>query len=142
MRYYLEELPLPTTLKINELYREVEAVQKLFFEDSLCSIKNDKLCKYKIECSEDSKVSNYIDNYTLLACDYTEAPHVSIYHIPYTHHIISLYYHRYKLHPESSTTFVIEKNENKIMDFYFESPLEASHHSLKDDIASLLSYLK
>ena len=48
----------------------------------------------------------------------------------------------FTIHPQSQTAFVIERSEDKITDYYFESPHTSHQKTLKEDISSLLSYLK
>ena len=48
----------------------------------------------------------------------------------------------FTIHPKSQTAFVIERSEDRIIDYYFESPHQSHQKTLKEDISSLLSYLK
>ncbi len=142
MKYYLSELTLPPILNLKELYKETTTTKKILCKDGSYRITGNKLCNFSIDYINDSEIINYIGNHTLFASDYKEEINNKKYYIPYIHHIVQLEYHKYKLHPKSSTSFIIEKNENKIIDFYFESSLPPTHYSLKEDISSLVSYLK
>jgi len=142
MKLYLEELTLPSVNDKN-LYKEIENNKIILSSDGEYRIINNNLYKYCIgKDKKDEIFPNYLEKYTLLASGSEFIRRELSSHIPYEHIIQEIQLHKYKLHPKSQTIFIIEKRDNKIIDFYFESPHEALDPSLKEDITSLLSYLK
>ena len=142
MKLYLEEFALPSVNDKN-LYKEIENNKIILSSDGEYRIINNNLYKYYIgKNKKDKTFPNYLEKYTLLASGGEFIRRKRSSQIPYEHIIKDIQLHKYKLHPKSQTIFIIEKCDNKIIDFYFESPHEARDPSLKEDITSLLSYLK
>lgn len=142
MRFYLEEQNAPS-LHQSHLQKAIENHEQILSYSGIYRIINGKLYKYGvIKNKKDCRLPNYIENYTLLASGDDFTRYESTDNIPYEHIMQNIQLHKYKLHPQSQTIFIIEKYNNEIIDFYFESPHDALHQSLKEDIISLLSYLK
>jgi hypothetical protein len=88
------------------------------------------------------KIHNYIDNHDLIIAGYTMTKKSRVMQIPIHCKEIVIYKKQYKLHEKSKTTFVIEKFDGRIRDFYFESSYDHDNKFLKKDILSFLSHFK
>ena len=143
MRYYLDNLSSPINFTSQGLECEIEHIKKILAKDGEYRINQNKLYKYTfIKQDDDLSIPGYIENYTLLYSDNERQCSENLYQIPYNHKEYIIKLCKYKLHPKSQTIFIIEKFNNKISDFYFESSYEAEDKSLKEDIISFLSYIK
>ena len=142
MRYYLSGLLLPPSWVAPEaLCKKIEYRTIFLCDDGEYHLRNNKLHKYYYSNEKDVILDNYMDEYTL--CGTPQATKGEItHHLPHEHVKKSTVCSLYKLHQQSETSFVIEKCDNKIIDFYFESPHAVPHYTLKEDISSLVSYLK
>ena len=144
MKYYIPQLPLPLISLTNDLYNEIEKSIIMLTSEGFLIEKETELYKYKIvETKKQNKpIVNYIDDYTLIPANNNNIQHSKIEYIPFIHHTFKKKKSIYKTHHLSQTSFIIEKQDNKIFDFYFESSYDVDNVFLKKDIASLLSYLK
>ena len=91
--------------------------------------KETELYKYKIvETKKQNKpIVNYIDDYTLIPANNNNIQHSKIEYIPFIHHTFKKKKSIYKTHHLSQTSFIIEKQDNKIFDFYFESSYDVDN---------------
>jgi len=141
MKHYIQELSIYSGNLIN-LQKKIEIITLFICQDGQYQMIENKLYKYTFP-DHTTTIKNYIKQYTLLS---SVTPIIDtnneIYRLPYKHVVKEIKKIMFILHPKSQTSFVIEKNEDKIIDFYFESPHESNQKTLKEDISSLLSYLK
>ena len=143
MRYYLKELKLPRHWDKNNLYEEMKTVNFFFCEDGEYQMIKNRLHKYKfMKYKKDDITPQYIEDYTLLSSGEKLLYNTFFYRLPYEHISQDIQVYTYKLHPQSTTEFIIEKNKDKVVDFYFESPHASHQHTLIEDITSFLSYIK
>ena len=144
MKYYISQLPLPFIYLENNLHDAVEKSIIMLTSEGYLIQKEDALYKYKIVETKKQRdpIPHYIDDFTLIATNNDNIQYSKTDHIPFVHHTFKRTKSIYKVHHLSQTSFIIEKQDNKIFDFYFESSYDIDNIFLKKDIASLLSYLK
>ena len=93
--------------------------------------------RYKlIDNHKDKIIKNYINDWTLAATDFYEKKIEKIFHIPFENTLIELDIKKYFIGPK--TNLVIEKKDDRLQDFYFESKYDADSFSLREDIGSFL----
>ena len=143
MKHYLAELHILPYINSKDLHKK-ESVRKIILcEDGEYRLIKKQLYKHKFYNEiPDSTTHKYIDHYTLQSSENKLIQCEQTFRIPYEHILFAITRIEYTLHPQSQTLFVIEKIDKKMTDFYFESPHDSMHQSLKEDIISLLSYLK
>lgn len=144
MRYYLAELKIPQHFHPTNLHHKKKKIKTILCEDGEYRMVKKNLYKYKLspQIQPDIIIKKYVNHYTLLSSNNTLVQCDITYRIPYEHIIQEIQCEIYKLHPQSTTKLVIEKIKNKMIDFYFESPHNPQHITLKEDIVSFLSTLK
>ena len=143
MIYYLEELHFSSSWDLSSLYKSSTKETTILSDDGLYKMNHNKMNKYKIiPINKSFHIKNYIHNYTLISADYEYKKQGTLSVIPYNHVVLQTQVDKYRLHPKSSTAFVIINYKNIKKDFYFESSLSPHDSSLHEDILSLLSYLK
>ena len=104
---------------------------------------NNKLYKYTFPNGKNTIIKNYIHTYTLLSCEVDILDTNEIHwRLPPEYITKEIEKSIFTIHAKSQTSFVIEKCGGKIIDYYFESPHSPHQKTLKEDITSLLSYLK
>jgi len=139
MRYYTQtKLPGNILYLCKSYLNEINDEQWILTCEGLYKYVNNQLHKFKLWLSEDDFPSNNLNikpsNLKWIKTD-------TVYKIPTKHVILNVKQHRYKLHPKSNTSFIIELTDDKIQDYYFESKEDLENHSLKEDINSFLSLL-
>ena len=111
--------------------------------DGQYTIKNNTFYKYTFTNSKSTTIKDYIQNYTLLSTE-TEIvdTNKAYWRLSPANITQDIRKSLFTIHPKSQTAFVIESCEGNITDYYFESLHKAYQKTLKEDITSLLSYLK
>jgi len=94
-----------------------------------------QLFKFKLAFCDDDKLQTG----DVVSSNFKWVKYDNAYNIPVLYTIIDVDTEKYKLHPKSSTTFIIEKMDGGINDYYFESNEQIDNYSLKEDINSFLS---
>ena len=98
---------------------------------------------YKIMPNDNSNIiPAFIDKHSLFCTGYSSGKYKDVLQAPVHHALIIMRKRIYKLHNKDKTSFVIEKIDNLIHDFYFESQYEHDNKFLKKDIISFLSHFK
>ena len=87
-------------------------------------------------------IQNYIDKHDLCIGLSFQLQKSQTTQIPLSCKEIILNKEKYMLHEKSKTWFIIEKFDDKVSDFYFESTYEYDNKFLKKDILSFLSNFK
>ncbi len=139
MIYYLEELSFSPSWNLSSLYKSSIKETILLSDKGL--YKMNQMTKI-IPINKPYYIKNYIHNYTLISAGFEYKKQAKSFKIPYNHVILQTQIDKYRLHPKSSTAFVIINYKDIKKDFYFESLLSPQDSSLYEDILSLLSYLK
>ena len=139
MRYYTQtKLPSNILYLCKSYLNDIHDEQWILTCEGLYKYVNNQLHKFKLWLSEDDFPPNDLNikpsNLKWIKTD-------TVYKIPTKHIILNVKQHRYKLHPKSNTSFIIELTDDKIQDYYFESKEDLENHSLKEDINSFLSLL-
>jgi hypothetical protein len=121
MRIYLDKLWLDCDLKLlnNYLHKQEES-SYLYSDNSIIVIERNNFYILEINDGEVLSYPNYIDNINL-TIDTTILKKKKEYvsHIPSSHIIVNKNIYHYKLREKSPLTFIVEKAEEKIIDFYF-----------------------
>ena len=132
MKYYIVELKNITN-RIGKLHLDNEStIYKILTDHCLIKDRGGKLYKYIIQDNNaDIKIKNFIKDYTLLGTDFFEKRIDQIYHIPFDHHLLKIKKYIYSM--SGRTKFVVEKQNDKIIDFYFVSKDKYTNFSLKED---------
>lgn len=143
MKHYIPELIIHNHVHLKKLQEKHEVFTIFICMDGQYQMIGDTLYKYKIPSGKDTIIKDYIDNYTLLSSE-KELLDMSEEHwrLPPENITKEINKYSFTIHPQSQTAFVIERSEDKITDYYFESPHTSHQKTLKEDISSLLSYLK
>jgi len=139
MRYYTDDM-IPTNwdthLKKYLIYSKQE--QRILTLEGLYKYIGDDLHKLKLGIPRnDSDIDHPIKSSDVKWVEFDIN-----YNIPLHHKIITMQISTYKLHPKSTTTFIIEEYDNATNDFYFESDKALDNYSLLEDIDSFLLILK
>ena len=138
MKYYIPNLQFTNVEKLNKLNKVQFNMKILNSIDGLYKIINNNLYKYKLTHNKTIYIEDYIGSYSLIQSDEKWKKSTIVFHIPYIHNILELKITKYSINPKSKTFFVVEKYNNKIHDFFFESSLLHDNCLLKEDISSFL----
>lgn len=141
MRYYIVEFVNINDDGLNNLHKTEILSKRLLTDEGLYKMNGDDLWLYKLMDNGSFAINNYIENYTLAGSNHYWKKTKKSYRIPIHNKIQTIVVEIYKHSPKSNTKFIIEKNNNKIIDFFFESKENPDNLSLKEDIASFLSLL-
>jgi len=142
MRYYPELKNPQLSNLIPHLWKE-EKEKILLAEDGLYKYIKETLYKFKIIPLSTINISPFsIQNIQFFPMGFNFQKKEEVIQIPKKHYFMELNKKIYKLNEKSTTVFIIEYNNKKIKDFYFESSEEADNHSLREDLSSFLSLLK
>ena len=143
MKHYIRELTIHNGNNLKKLLKKNETCTLFICQDGQYQMVKNKLYKWTFPSTQTEKIVNYIQDYTLLSSEKEILDkNEIIWRIPYKHISKEIKKNIFMLHPKSQTSFVIEKCEGEIIDFYFESQHKSHQKTLKEDIISLLSYLK
>ena len=125
--------------KLSKFRRQSRSETLILCTDGMYKYVNDNLCKFKLQIGKSTEPHDTASPTTPAMswrkCDIT-------YQIPVKHTVITVDTTEYKLHPKSSTKFCIERLDDHLHDYYFESPLKTGDPSLSKDVDSFLSLLK
>ncbi len=143
MKHYISELTMHNSSNLKKIQEKKEIFTLFICPDGQYQIVNNTLYKYTFPNSKSTIIKDYIANYTLLSTE-TEILDTkeSYWRLAPEHITKEIKRSIFTIHPNSQTSFVIESCEGNIIDYYFESPHHGHQKTLKDDISSLLSYLK
>ena len=143
MKHYISELTMHNSSNLKKIRENKEIFTLFICPDGQYQIVNNTLYKYTFPNCKSTIIKNYIANYTLLSTETEILDTKKAYWRLATEHITKeIKRSIFTIHPKSQTSFVIESCEGNITDYYFESPHRGHQKTLKDDISSLLSYLK
>ena len=113
MIYYLEELHFSSSWDLSSLYKSSIEETNILSDDGLYKMNHDKINKYKIiPINKSFFIKNYIRNYTLISADFEYKKKDIVSVIPYNHVVLQTQVDKYRLHPKSSTAFVIINYKN------------------------------
>ena len=121
MRIYLDKLWLDCDLNLlnNYLHKEEES-NYLYSDSTIIVLERNNFYNLEIKDGEILTYPNYIDNINLtIDTSIIKKKKDYVSHIPNSHIIIKKNIYYYKLRENSPLTFIIEKTENNIIDFYF-----------------------
>ena len=143
MKHYIPELTIHNSHNLKKLHKKEENYTLFICPDGQYTIKNNIFYKYTFPNSTGITTTNYIHNYTLLSTE-TETVNTNkaYWRLPPENIIKEINKSIFTTHPKSQTAFVIESCEGNRVDSYFQSPHNVHQKTLKEDITSLLSYLK
>jgi hypothetical protein len=113
--------------------------QRILTHEGLYKYIGDELHKLKLRIPTDEST---IEDPLIRSSDIKWTQFNINYNIPVDHKIINMKISTCKLHPQSTTTFIIEEYNNAVNDFYFESDKALDNYSLREDINSFLLILK
>ena len=137
MRYYVLELKNIREDTLKKYNSTINKTKKIITNDSIIKEYKNELYRYKlIDNHKDKIIKNYINDWTLAATDFYEKKIEKIFHIPFENTLIELDIKKYFIGPK--TNLVIEKKDDRLQDFYFESKYDADSFSLREDIGSFL----
>ena len=143
MRYYLSNFTNPHVTPNTSLIETNKTMHLILTHSGIIHLIGDKMYDYKLVITPYAQnIHNYIDNHDLIIAGYTMTKKSRVMQIPIHCKEIVIYKKQYKLHEKSKTTFVIEKFDGRIRDFYFESSYDHDNKFLKKDILSFLSHFK
>jgi len=141
MRYYADaQLPTNWSWKMTDILVNSTLEKRILTHEGLYKYVGNKLHKYKLclaDLSDESSESHKIKSSIMKWVKYD-----TVYNIPTKHKILDIRINIYKLHPKSTTTFVVEEFNNSVNDYYFKSVEDIDNYSLLEDIDSFLSLLK
>jgi len=143
MRYYLSKLTLPQ-IPADDSFLKSKTKQRLILTNNgIIHLIGDKMydCKLKDDAYTEP-IQNYIDKHDLCIGLSFQLQKSQNTQIPLSCKEIILNKEKYMLHEKSKTWFIIEKFDDKVSDFYFESTYEYDNKFLKKDILSFLSNFK
>ena len=137
--YYIKELSYIDTNRIPDKYQSIVRIEPtIFSNDGKYKAYNNKIYKYKLVSTHSETISQFIDDYTLLVNKNHWKREIT-YNIPIINQgTLHIYFIEYKIHPKLK--FIIEKVDNSIYDFYFQST--EHYDDIKNEISSFLSFLK
>lgn len=143
MKHYIPELIIHNHINLKKLQKKQEVFTIFICLDGQYQMMGDTLYKYKIPSGKNTIIKDYIHDYTLLSSE-KEILDMSeeYWRLPPENVTKEINKSTFTIHPKSQTAFVIERSEDRIIDYYFESPHQSHQKTLKEDISSLLSYLK
>lgn len=139
MRYYLKEHKNKNIKhKLVSYKKEINKEKWILTHEGLYKNVNNDLLKFKV------KFNNYPiqQNKFLISSNFDWMKTDISYNIPILHKIIDIDIIKYKLHPKSNTTFIIEQINSELSDYYFIGNKDIDNYSFNEDINSFLSILK
>ena len=139
--YYIREFSSNDIWKVVDKYPHTIKEKKIIVsKDGMYKIHNDNMYRYKLISTNCDSVSEFVGKYTLLVNQFVWKKEI-IYKIPFLQQGIQyITFDEYIIHPKIK--FIIEKMNNKIIDFYFKSNLSYHTHIMKEELTSFLSLLK
>lgn len=141
MRYYTDiDNTKSFKIKLKPYLIQIIKEKQILTQEGIYKYLKNQLFKFKLvlcnkNCEPPVKKVIQSSNFQWVKYD-------NVYNIPVLHTIIDIDIEKYKLNPKSSTTFIIEKMDGMINDYYFESNEQLDNHSFKEDINSFLSLVK
>ena len=139
MRYYLRDANIKIIKhKLIPYRKEIKKEKWILSNEGFYKYFKGDLWKFKIKFNDNPIIKNDI----LISSNFHWNKNNKSYNIPILHEIVDVEIIKYKLHPKSSTVFIIEQLNDKINDYYFISNKNIDDYSLKEDINSFLLILK
>ena len=140
MRYYIEnQLPSNILYLLEDKLCESKDEQWIITSKGIYKYVNNLLQLYKLQLSDSISEKNTLSNIKPSEIKWIKT--TEQYRLPIKHAIINIKYNIYKLHPESTTSLIVELKDNIIYDYYFDSQETINNHFLIEDINSFLSLL-
>lgn len=139
VQYYIKELSHIDTSRISNKFSHISRIEPtIFSKDGKYKVYNNKIYKYKLVSTHSEIIPQFIDNYTLLTNKNHWKREIT-YNLPFINQgILYISFVEYNIHPKLK--FIVEKIEDNIHDFYFQS--KEHYDNIKSDISSFLSFLK
>ena len=138
MRYYIDNLNIHNTNIINDYLSKQKKEKILLAQDGLYKYIDSQLYKFKIR-SNNNDIIIQNNNNNIIASDISWKKFDISNQIPYIIKTIDMDIFDYNIVPD--VTFRVEKNNNKISDFYFLSKYTYDNFFLKENIISFLSLI-
>tara|TARA_Y100000768_G_scaffold80955_1_gene57620 strand:- start:5259 stop:5681 length:423 start_codon:yes stop_codon:yes gene_type:complete len=140
MRIYIKNLNL---LKVpdkdlNPFYLNSSYEELIYSLDGIFKYTNNKLKRLHI--NDVDVVEDYLDNYNIIIDNSLTRYESEYYQIPLEYVIQKREIRRYGMNKRSSVFMIINIDDNKISDIFFET--ETSPNLVKEDIITFLSLLK
>ncbi len=141
MRYYTDKgIPTNWSYILNDKLIETKNEQWILTQEGLYKYVKNQLHKFKLWLPTDDDDSDSLPS-TIKSSNMRWVKYDLAYNIPIQHKIIDVKILIYKLHPKSTTTFIVEELNNIINDYYFASPEAIDNHSMLEDINSFHLHL-
>ena len=139
--YYIKEFLSDDLWRVIGKYPQTTITKKIIVSnDGLYKIYNNNIYKYKLVTTNSEIVSEFIGKYTLLVNQIIWKKEIT-YKIPFIQQgIQNITFVEYNIHPKIK--FIIEKMDNEIIDFYFQSNISYQDHIIKNELTTFLSLLK
>ncbi len=143
MRYYLDmDKPVGHAAKLHKIASAKKIKRSVMYaKDGIYFYDKGVLHKHKLQFDDKTlKEDNYIGRRTLYPVDIKIRQDKMTYRLPVEHSIGVVVTTSYKLTPRSSLTFIVEENNGKLTNYYFES--KGRPREIRAEISSFLSALK
>ena len=148
-RCYIPEISIRTIRKpdnINKLKNSLEydvVSKKIICSiDGFYEIKDNKIIKFINIDNEGIIFENFVEKYTLIACNSYEKKIGSVEFIPFESKELDFYIESFTI-PESNNKFILEYTNNRVSDFYFKTKEKIIQNNifLNNDVSLILKTL-
>ena len=146
---YIPEISIRTIRKpenINKLKNifEYDVVNKKIIcsIDGFYEIKDNEIIKFINIDNEGVIFENFVEKYTLIACNSYEKKVGSVEFIPFESQELDIHIESFAI-PESNNKFILEYKNNRVSDFYFKTKEKITQNNifLNNDVSLILKTL-
>ena len=148
-RCYIPEISIRTIRKpdnINKLKNSLEydvVSKKIICSiDGFYEIKDNEIIKFINIDNKGAIFENFVDKYTLIACNSYEKKVGSVEFIPFESQELDIHIESFAI-PESNNKFILEYKNNRVSDFYFKTKEKITQNNifLNNDVSLILKTL-
>jgi|TARA_R110001599_G_scaffold182205_2_gene375186 hypothetical protein len=136
MKLYIDGFNLPSITHIKPINTKEISFLSYFGK---YKIFQNKIYLFKLEKSNEEYISNFINNINIIVSNETWKKSSEKFHLPHSCIPIEINKEVYKL--DDKLKFIVERNDNKVIDYYLDSSYPLDDFCLKNEIISFLNRL-
>lgn len=137
MKIYVKEFKLPNISNDSEYKKTINSKTFLLTHYGKIEVTPNSLKTFILENSDVSENKNFIKNYNCLFSQESWKYSGKTQIIPTEHEPVCIVYESYEI--TEKLQFVLEKKEDEIIDFYFDTSYSLDNYHLKEELNSFLT---
>lgn len=137
MKIYVKEFKLPNISNDSEYKKTINSKTFLLTHYGKIEVTPNSLKTFILENSDVSENKNFIKNYNCLFSQESWKYSGKTQIIPTEHEPVCIVYESYEI--TEKLHFVLEKKEDEIIDFYFDTSYSLDNYHLKEELNSFLT---